>query len=280
MTSNVPHTLRILCACVVLVAGVAVAPLDTQQSSAPAKAQPAQPPATRTQTPASPESLQITVVKVKPDMLDQWLEFQKTETIPMLKKAGVKSREAWQTAVFGEGFMYGFVTPIESFAQYDGDAPPVRALGADGARAYGERNRRFIESTRTFLAQTRPDLSAPIKTTAPPKIAVLSDISVAVGKAPDYEAFVKSDVLPVMRKAKLGYVVTQTMLGGDVGEYSSLTFYDNFADLGKGSPFQRVLGADGERQLAAKAAAFVRKLERSVLRYVPDLSFAPPAPTS
>jgi hypothetical protein len=41
-----------------------------------------------------------------------------------------------------------------------------------------------------------------------------------------------------------------------------------------------VLGADGERQIAVKAAAFVRKLERNVLRYVPDLSFAPPAPTS
>lgn len=280
MNSNVPHTLRILCACVVLVAGVAVAPLDHQQSSAPAKAQPAQPPATRAPAPPSPESLQVTVLKVKPEMLDQWLEFQKNETIPMLKKAGVKSREAWQTAVFGEGFMYAFVTPIENFAQYDGDAPPVRALGADGARAYGEKNRRFIESTRTFFAQTRPDLSAPIKMTAPPKIAVLSDISVAVGKAPDYEAFVKSDVLPVMRKAKLSYVVAQTMLGGDVSEYSSLIFYDNFADLGKGSPFQRVLGPDGERQLAAKAAAFVRKVERNVLRYVPDLSFAPPAPTS
>jgi hypothetical protein len=273
MTRNVPHTLRILCACVVLVTAVAVAPLGTQQSSAPAKAQP-------TAQPAQPESLQITVVKVKPEMLDQWLAFQKSDTIPMLKKAGIKSREAWQTAVFGEGFMYGFVTPIESFAQYDGDAPPVRALGADGARAYGEKNRQFIDSTRTFLAQTRPDLSAPVKMTAPPKIAVLSEIGIAVGKTADYEAFVKAEVLPVMRKAKLGYVVTQTMLGGDVSEYSSLVFYDSFADLGKGSAFQRVLGADGERQLSVKAAAFVRRLERNVLRYVPDLSFAPPAPTS
>jgi hypothetical protein len=275
MTINVRHNLRTLSACVVLVAGATIAPLGTEQSTAPAKAQPtAQPPA-----PAQRDSLQITIAKIKPDMLDQWLEFQKTETIPMLKKAGVPSREAWQTAIFGEGFMYAFVTPIENFAQYDGDAPAVRALGAEGARAYGEKNRRFLDSTRSFFAQTRPDLSSPIKMTTPPKIAVLSDIGIAVGKAAEYEAFVKADVLPVMRKAKLGYVVAQTMLGGDVNEYSSLIFYDSFADLGKGTPFQRVLGAEGERQIAAKAAAFVRKIERSVLRYVPDLSFST-APTS
>jgi hypothetical protein len=283
MTRNVPRTFRVACASVALVVGAAIAPLGLEQASAPPRAQPTtQPPATRAPAPAPAkrESLQITVVKVKPEMLDQWLEFQKNETIPMLKKAGIKSRQAWQTAVFGEGFMYGFVAPIEDFAQYDGDPPPVRALGADGARAYGEKNRRFLDSTRTFFAQTRPDLSTDMKTmTGPPKIAVISDIQIAVGKALEYEAFVKADVLPVMRKAKVGYVVSQTMLGGDVNEYTSLVFYDSFADLGKGSPFQRVLGPEGERQIAVKGAPFVRKIERNVLRYVPDLSFSA-APTS
>jgi len=187
----------------------------------------------------------------------------------------VKSRDAWTAAVFGDGFTYGFVTPLESFAQYDGETPPVRALGADGARAYGENNRRFIESTRTVAIQTRPDLSYEIKMTAPPKLALLSDITVVPGKTAEFEALIKSDVVPVMRKAHLGYSVSQTMIGGDISGFMSLILYDNFADIGKGHPFLRVLGAEGERQLLTKAAAFTSRVERSVMRYVPELSFAP-----
>jgi hypothetical protein len=274
-----PDTLRSILRVVFVVVAVVVyaSPSGTAQqpTTGAAKAQPAgQQPAAKPQPAPKREMFQVTVVKVKPEMLDQWLEFQKSETIPMLKKAGVKSREAWQTATFGEGFMYAFVTPIENFSQYDGDTPPVRALGADGARAYGEKNRRFIESTRTYAEQSRPDLGYDIKMTAPPKFALLSEVQIALGKTADYETLIKSDVVPVMRKAKLGYAVSQTVLGGDVNAFTTLIFYDSFAEIGKGHPFQRILGAEGERQLTAKASAIVTHVERSIIRFVPDLSFS------
>jgi hypothetical protein len=221
------------------------------------------------------EMIQVTVVKVKPDLLNEWLDFQKNETIPMLKKAGATRRDAWQTGIFGESGMYAFVTPIENFNQYDGDNPPLRALGADGARAYAEKNRRFILSSRTYADQTRPDLGYEVKMSGPPKLALLSNVQIAFGKGSDYEALVKSDVLPVLRKAHLGYAVSQTMLGGDINEFTTLIFYDTFADIGKGHPFDRILGADGSRQLTSKAAGIVTHVERSIVRYVPDLSFAP-----
>ena len=123
--------------------------------------------------------------------------------------------------------------------------------------------------------QTRPDLGYEIKMTASPKLALLSDITVTPGKTAEFEALLKSDVVPVMRKAHLGYAVSQTMIGGDVSGFTSLILYDNFADIGKGHPFLRVLGAEGERQLLTKAAAFTSHIERRVMRYVPELSFAP-----
>ncbi|HWF86253.1 MAG TPA: hypothetical protein VG222_15445 [Vicinamibacterales bacterium] len=222
--------------------------------------------------------LQITVLRIKSELMSEWLAFQKSETIPMLKKAGIPRRDAWQNAVFGEGPMYAFVTPIENFSQYDGDSPAVRALGAEGAQAYAEKNRRFIDSTHVYAEQTRPDLSYDVKMTAPPKLALLSDVQIALGKVPAYEALVKSDVLPVMRKANLPYVVSQTILGGDVSSFMTLIFHDRFAEIGKGHPFQRILGAEGERQLTAKAVGIVTHVERNIIRYVPDLSFAAAAP--
>jgi hypothetical protein len=240
---------------------------QTTAPKTPARAQPAAEPAKR-------EMLQITVLRIKPELVTEWLVFQKSETIPMLKKAGVPRRDAWQTAVFGDGSMYAFVTPIVNFSQYDGDSPAVRALGAEGAQAYAEKNRRFIDSTHVYAEQTRPDLSYEVKMTAPPKLALLSDVQIALGKVPAYEALVKSDVLPVMRKANLPYAVSQTILGGDVSSFTTLIFYDSFAEIGKGHPFQRILGADGERQLSMKAAGIVTHVERSIIRYVPELSFA------
>ncbi len=41
--------------------------------------------------------LQITVLKIKSELMTEWLAFQKSETIPMLKKAGIPRRDAWQT---------------------------------------------------------------------------------------------------------------------------------------------------------------------------------------
>jgi hypothetical protein len=240
-----------------------------QEAKAPAKPQAAAKPAPKR------EMIQVTVVKVKPDLLNEWLEFQKNETIPMLEKAGAIRRDAWQTGIFGESGVYAFVVPIANFDQYDGDNPPLRALGADGARAYAEKNRRFIVSSHTYADQTRPDLGYEVKMSGPPKLALLSNVRIAFGKGSDYEALVKSDVLPVMRRAHLGYAVSQTVLGGDINEFTTLIFYDTFADIGKGHPFDRILGADGSRQLTAKAVGIVTHVERSIVRYVPELSFAP-----
>jgi len=130
-------------------------------------------------------------------------------------------------------------------------------------------------SSHTFADQTRPDLGNEVKMTGPPKLALLSNVRIAFGKGPDYEALVKSDLLPVMRKAGLGYAVSQTVLGGDINDFTTLIFYDTFADIGKGHPFDRILGADGFRQLTAKAVGIVTHVERSVVRYVPELSFPP-----
>ncbi len=264
-----------VCLCLAVGLAAATVHVTTVWAQSAAKAPAAPQPAAKPAPPPKREMIQVTIVKVKPDLLTEWLEFQKNETIPMLKKAGATRRDAWQTGIFGEAGMYAFVTPISNFNQYDGDGPAVRALGADGARAYNEKNRRFLVSSHTYGEQTRPDLGYDMKMTGPPKLGLLSNVQIALGKGPDYEALVKSDVIPVLRKARLGYAVSQTVLGGDISEFTTLIFYDNFADIGKGHPFDRILGAEGSRQLTAKAAGIVTHVERTIIRYVPDLSFAP-----
>ena len=88
----------------------------------------------------------INVVQIKPELVDEWMEFQKSETMPALQKAGVRTRTAVAT-VIGPAFEYAFLTRPENFAERDGDNPIVKALGRDGARAYAQKNRRFVATT-------------------------------------------------------------------------------------------------------------------------------------
>jgi hypothetical protein len=241
---------------------------------------PAERPAQSGSDAAAPQLLAVNVVHVKPELVVEWEEFQKKETIPMLQKAGIREREAWQTAI-GEAFEVAFVTPMASLAVRDEPSPMVKALGEEGARAYGVKNRRFIVSSRSFVIRTRPDLSYAPPRSEPPKLAVISALSIAPGRMTDYANYVKNEILPIQKKAQSkGYLVSQTMFGGDGSEFVTLSLVDTFADLDKGPAATRVLGAEGAAKLTAKTAGIVTHVERKVIRYNPDLSFRVAASTA
>jgi hypothetical protein len=228
---------------------------------------------TKTEGAAAPQLLGVNVVHVKPEMALEWEEFQKKETIPTLQKAGIEQRDAWRTAI-GEAYEVAFVTPIANLAVRDEPNPMVKALGEDGARAYAEKNRRLIAGSRSFVIRTRPDLSYAPTSNDSPKLAVLSSLSIAPGRITDYENYVKTDVLPIQKKAQsLGYLVSQTMFGGDGNEFVTLAMVNSFADLDKGPAALRVLGPEGAAKLSAKTAGIISRSERIVIRYDPELSF-------
>ena len=235
---------------------------------------------TKTEGAAAPQLLGVNVVHVKPEMALEWEEFQKKEVMPTLQKGGIQQRDAWRTAI-GEAYEIAFVTPMANLAARDEPSPIVKALGEEGARAYGAKNRRFIASSRSFVIRTRPDLSYQSTSSEPPKLAVLSSLSIAPGRITDYENHVKTDVLPIQKKAQsLGYLVSQTIFGGDGSEFVTLTLVNTFADLDKGPAAVRVLGPEGAAKLSAKSAGIISRTERIVIRYDPELSFKVASSTS
>jgi hypothetical protein len=241
---------------------------------------PAAKPQPMAQTAPPSQMLSINVVRIKPEMLTEYQEFVKNEAIPTMQKGGVKVREAWTTANFGEGYEYTFVSPIENWASYDSPGPIVKALGQDGARAYGMKARKFIASTHTSAVLTRTDLSYIGKLTWPPKMAVVNSIHVAPGRGQDFENILKNDILPALKKADvIAYLVNQTVHGGNSNEYITLTIVDSFAEIGKGSPVVRGMGGqEAYNKFASRTAGIVVHQERSIMRYVPDLSITAAMP--
>jgi hypothetical protein len=92
----------------------------------------------------------------------------------------------------------------------------------------------------------------------------------------DYENYIKNDYLPVMKQAQVSYLVSQTIFGGDPNEYVTLTLRESFTDLAKGPVIVQVLGQEGADKLLQKLpAGTVSQLDRSISRFVPELSIMP-----
>lgn len=224
-----------------------------------------------------PELLSITVVSVKPDMVADFQNFMVNETNPGLRKGGVKWRDVWvQTPLSGDAFEYTFVGPLDNFATLDGPSALEKGLGKDGFAAWLTKAGRLVTGVRRFVIRTRPDLSSLGKKTGPPKLAVATSIIVAPGHGQDFENYLKNDYLPVVKKTDATYLVAVTLFGGDVNEFHTLTMRDSFSELDKGPIANQVLGDEGAMKLMQKIpAGTIVHQERSLIRFVPELSIAP-----
>jgi len=217
----------------------------------------------------------VTIVQVKPELLTEWQDFQKNETIPMLQKAGVKQRNAAST-VIGPAFQYAFLTPVTNFAERDGDSPVVKALGQDGARAYGQKLRRFIASQRTYAVRLRTDLMYQPDPNAQLPLAVVSQYSLVPGHAADFENYITADMMAAHKQLKTGgFTVYQPLFGGDGNGFVVVAWMSNFADLDQGPAIRRAFGAARAAAIQQKLAGIVAHVERTVSHFAPELSFKP-----
>lgn len=223
------------------------------------------------------ERLAVTVIQVKPEAVMEFENMVRTEINPALAKGGAKWTDVWTTATFGNGFEYFIVGPIESFAQYDGPGPLMKGLGREGYAAWAARAGKLISGMRTFAMEFNPELSHETKMAGPPKMGVLAFLSVTPGRDGEFMSYVRSEMLPVVKRSGLaGFWFHQTVMGGGVSEYVTLTLHDNFADLEKGPPWVRVLGHEGAVKMMQKLApGVVTGVQLKFIRLMPDLTYRP-----
>ena len=100
---------------------------------------------------------QVTLVRVKPEMIDEWIDLQKNEVMPAQKKGGVTTRTVLQTAI-GNSFEYAIIIPYPSFAALDGQNAQQKALGTEAAARLGAKVRKCIDTQRTYLINRRDEI--------------------------------------------------------------------------------------------------------------------------
>jgi len=224
--------------------------------------------------PPASRLLQLTIVSIKPGMMQAYIDYQKSDVIPALQKGGQTWRDSWRTAVFGDPFEVAHVTEIKGLDQYDSPSPVRKALGEAGYAAYLAKMAPMVTAQRTYAIRTRPDLGYVAEGSAQPKMAILTIVDVQATKLSEFETFVKGEWLAALKKGGgKYYAVSQVLYGGSTTQYHTLVGIDNFADLGKGHPVTRALGEDGVVKMMARSGSFTQHIERRIIRLDPDLSF-------
>jgi hypothetical protein len=224
------------------------------------------------QTPTGQKS-RVQVIRVKPEMLDEFVDLQKNEVVPALKKGGTKTRTVYQTALFGNATEFAIVTPFDKFAEFDGESPQLKALGATANARLGEKIRKCVQSADSFLITQEVDLSNNFQTSTPPPMIVTTRIRVAPGKMQDFENLVKNEITPGFKKEKLAFVVNRRGTGANPNDISFTTPLARYAEMDLGSAAVRALGQDTVTKLGPRFNAVATIIETVVRRRVPELSF-------
>ena len=247
---------------------VASPPLAMAQTAAAAQT-------AATQTPASSRTrAHVTVVRIKADMLTEWIDLQKNEVVPALKKAGVAQRSVWATAV-GTSFEYTILTPFEKFAAMDSPGPLVTALGAEAAARLNAKLRKCIEVQRTYMTNRVDDLDIPAGNALVMRTVVRR---VPPGKVQDYVNFYRTDVYPALQKAKAegriaGSTIAISGAGAQANELTTTEYFNKFADLDAGHAVAAVLGPEANAKMNAKGGPLATTVQTIIRRRVADLSF-------
>ena len=216
----------------------------------------------------------VQLVRLKPEMVDEWIAVQRNEVIPAQKKAGVTSRTTLVTVV-GNTFEYMILTPFPAWAGFDGDNPLVRALGTAGAAAVNAKLRKCVQTQQSYMTNRLDSLSIPAGDAPVWRIAVRR---APPGKLQDYLAFHRAEVLPALQKAKAdgkiaGATVAVRGAGALTNEFTTVTYYAKFADLDAGDPLVAVLGREGADKVNAKTALLATSNQVIIRRRLADLSF-------
>lgn len=214
---------------------------------------------------------------VKPGMMNEYLEWAKKEALPLFIKGGVKEAYFF-TSVFGDRAVTTFTEVHDSFAAIkarneafakNNTPEALAALTAGGNR--------YIEHTRTFIVEMMPELSwrnPNLKSLAPYFVVQVQHI--APLRARDYEAYIKNDWLPLVKKAETnGRVVSRVRSGGDPNQYTTFTPLNDLTDLDQPSKITQMIGAENVAKLQQKLVGIVMSTETRILRLHADISILP-----
>jgi hypothetical protein len=176
--------------------------------------------------------------------------------------------------VMGNMLEYVSVAPLAHFADMDGPSPVERALGKADADGLIRKGLACTTSAHRMASLALNDISIRTKTQENSEYAMVTSYHLMAGKEAEFNAWIKNDYLPAMKKAEVkNFWVSQTVFGGEPNERITVRLVKNMAEFDAGPVLRKTLGEEGALKVMAKSAGMIDSVHYSVLHYRADLSY-------
>lgn len=222
-----------------------------------------------------PPLLSISRVQVRADRMAEYLDIQKKIT-EAFKKGGAPMRIVMRGAM-GNPLEVITVSGMTNYAERDGmnDSAIAKAMTPGEWQALYARRDQCTVSVRTTIERTLPDSS--ISPAAAPLPAMMREVRTRVrpGKANEYAALVKNELLPALKKTGVtSFRMRQVQYGGSRTEFGSVIPLAKWSELDTmGSALQNAMGAEGYAKYMQKIGEITAWSEYLVWRVVPEASY-------
>jgi len=218
--------------------------------------------------------IQITTVRVKPDMIDKWRGIYKNEIVPAYKKARLPSFAVWRNSPFGDTYEFTLVTPIGKFAQFDAMSPLTKVMKtADRLRVEAELNR-CVAGAFSVALLSQPDISVVKEGAVAPPLIMVQTVTLAPKNVNAYLAFLKEEMKPVIQKAGVDvWLVYRHVFGSEGNQITTIRSMSGYAELDAGPLTSRILGPDEAVRLGAKGNQFLDSSRIVVAQYDKEISY-------
>ena len=214
---------------------------------------------------------------IKPGMMTEFLAWAKSEALPLFIKAGIKESYFF-TNVYGDRDIVTVTEAHDNFAAIKArNEAFAKNNSPEALAALTAGGNRYIEHTRTFIVETMPELSwiNPNLKSIPPYYIMLVH-HLAPLRWRDYEAYIKNDWLPLVKKAETnGRIVSRMRYGSDSEHYTTFVPVNDLADLDQPNKITQMIGAENAAKIQQKLVGIVLRTENRILRLRADISILP-----
>ncbi|HEX4951110.1 MAG TPA: hypothetical protein VFZ34_30920 [Blastocatellia bacterium] len=221
---------------------------------------------------------------IKPGMMTAFLQWAEKESKPLYVRAGIKTGYFF-TNLYDTADR-NVVTLIEMHESFAAIRARHEAFNKNNSKeeldAWSAKSREFIVGIRTYIVETLPELSwTNPKMKNLPLYYMVTERHIAPFRGRDYEAYLKNDWLPLVKKAESnGTLVSRLRYGGESGHYFVFGSVHDLTELDQPSKItQAAGGAEAVAKMQQKLIGIVQRSEQRVLRLRPEISIIP-APTT
>jgi hypothetical protein len=215
-----------------------------------------------------PILIQVNQLDIKPDKLEQFRSIHRDVFIPAARANGVPWRLT-STIALGNTLSTTVVSPIPNMAALDSQGGPA-STELEGQLALNLWAQ-TVQARRSFIVTSRPDMSM----AAQPQtgLTVVYRFRVTIGKIPQFVALWNEKVIPALETSNItGTRVFQTVSGGLIGEFYSLTPVANFATADGPGPFSGLEPQEAQA-LNMEMTALLDEMELTYNRVDQELSY-------